>query len=385
MLNGLADFSPAQRILIFKDLFQFLLRKELTSLEQNHFLFWSNQGTEVLGSLPTSHNDFDLLFMLGLALETQRESNAMKFLACDGEALPVFASDGLGFKEVVRLHLERFYSLQLGDIVLRSTLCRAWPPSASNYDSFDDTNGIFPNHPASDKDHQDEVKLFCSLVVAFYAKHECANMHVVIKQDVDNAQGPDVYVLTFEGKNNVYLDLYQVKNRNILPSNSELVEWLCSLGLFVAFSRISRGKYTAHILDKPEDIAASVVAMKTRVRQKNRKNEKKLNENKLRAAYMLQGINLFAQQLSESLKKEVKIRNRYLVIQQSGDTVATAGTGGFLRALVENGNVRVWTRDFLEPTFSAIPSHNKESVRNCTVSIVSLPTVRMSLDMQSSK
>jgi hypothetical protein len=61
---------------------------------------------ELVKSLPHPNNEAKLLHMLGLATVSQRESNAMKLLACDGEALPVDAGDEIRFDDVVLLHFE---------------------------------------------------------------------------------------------------------------------------------------------------------------------------------------------------------------------------------------------------------------------------------------
>jgi hypothetical protein len=62
---------------------------------------------------------------------------------------------------------------------------------------------------------------------------KCVNMHVVMKQGVSNAQGPDIFVLTYDNKK-TYLDMYQVKNRRNKPDSQELCNWLYSLGVDVA-------------------------------------------------------------------------------------------------------------------------------------------------------
>jgi hypothetical protein len=73
----------------------------MMSLEHNH-LIWSNQTREVLGLLPSPTNKNELLYRLGLAMQTQRESNARKVLACDEEAFPVDAGDGILLGDALR-------------------------------------------------------------------------------------------------------------------------------------------------------------------------------------------------------------------------------------------------------------------------------------------
>jgi hypothetical protein len=102
------------------DLFHFLL----AAVAKEHPLR-SRQMVELVKSLLHPNNEAKLLHMLGLATVSQRESNTMKLLAFDSEALPVDAGDEIHFEDVVLLHFERLYLLRLKDNVMRSALCMA--------------------------------------------------------------------------------------------------------------------------------------------------------------------------------------------------------------------------------------------------------------------
>jgi hypothetical protein len=206
-------------------------------------------------------------------------------MACNEETLPVCEDGGIRFEEVVILHLVR--------------LC-GWPPLGDDdvYESFDQETGAFPEHPADDDDHQEEIEKLAASLSKEYNRYERINMYIVLKQPAYSAQGPDVFVLSFEGTN-TYLDMYQVKNTNNLPDETALHNWLCTLGLQV--SSTCNVQIEAQLLESPADV---------------------------KAAYTSQGINSLVKQLSAVLCRNVSIQKRYLVIKQSGEDVAKAENGG---------------------------------------------------------
>jgi hypothetical protein len=387
-LNGLQQFEEEDCAQLFKDLFQFLLQKELSSLGENSV--WASQIEMMRNSLPKRPRyENEVLYTLGLATLDQRESNAMRYLACDGEALPVVAGDGILFEEVVCIHLERFYSLRHDHTVLHPKLYCAWPPNASKkvYDTFNKKTCTFPDYPTDDIHYQAHIDKLCKLLNKEYTTNECATLHVVMKQCVSNAQGPDIFVLTFGKEETAHLDVYQVKNRANLPSESELTDWLCSLGVYkTTFD--SQGKSAArnHFnapdgIDQTERKLASHVKgeRKAAIASEEAKSAKQKAAHaakaRKRAAYSLQGIKSFAKHLSDSLKKKVEIRNRYLVIKQTGKVVAAST---LMQDLIKERIVHVWTREFLEPTFSTIPPMPENEART-TLRVVSRASNAVSL------
>jgi hypothetical protein len=344
-LNGLERFSSADRTKTLKNLFQFLLWKELDFLKQKHDILSKAVDCFLEPLSPLTEEKVESLFTLGLAMKTQWESNAMKFLACDGETMPVSSGDGMAFEDVVGRHLERFYSLRLEHTVLRATLRCAWPPSAPrNFYDKECVDGNFPNHPVASENHRREVETFCKKVLK-ERNDEHLKMHVIMRQRVKNAQGPDIYVLTLED-NKGYLDLYQMKNLISLPSRGDIFAWCHSLGLEVI----------------SDTLTGAVVGIESNRVEMTKKS----------AAYSSQGITWFQSELSRNLDMVVDIRNHYLVIKQSWDDEAKKSNA--IQALVEEGTVRVLTREFLEPTFSAIP---QDVFSTCTVNVVDRPSAKL--------
>ena len=139
--------------------------------------------------------------------------------------------------------------------------------------------------------------------------------------------GPDVFVLNVDfNKEKGTLDCYQIKNWSRLPTDKELVTWLQSLGKSVEVDKVTKEVTT----------------------KSNPSNE---------ALYTSKSVECMMSDLSKSLGVSISLGKCCIVIRQSAKQ---SNNCQHLNSLAKSGIAEVWTSDFLEPTFSAIPSQPEQ-------------------------
>jgi hypothetical protein len=215
----------------------------------------------------------------------------------------------------------------------------AWPPKASaafykncKNDTYKGDVVKTAHRAVKTAKHAAEIKHLCKQIVAIQKKKPASsnqNVHVVMHQRITNAQGPDVMVLHVD-KSCGYLDLFQVKNTGTVPTQKILEKWMHSLGLLVTYNK------TGCIVNSDPSDRKVPAPM-----------------------YTSKCLNAMVDSLSEALARPVYIRNRYLVIKQPIRNITESNMVHF-RPLIMGNQVRIWTSDFLEPTFSAIPTFDEE-------------------------
>ena len=312
-MNGLKRLeAPKRRVLIEKS-FRFLLEASSdVANAENKFAFDDADNLEI----STSRNDKLELMQLGVVASSPlKTSPALRYLACEGQSLELIQSDRRSFEALVAAHLRRFEHVVRGfTIVQTHDLNEAWPPKMSKTCETSDevkahSRERFAAHVYTD------VSAICEQLLK-----EKKKLAIVMQQRVPSAQSADVIVLESDWSESgvaLTVDLYQAKHYQKY-SGQKIREWVRSLGISMPPNSASSPNPSAQYSDLGIEFLMS--CLKTHL-------------------------------LNSGIRIETTIRNRVLVV--SGTRVQTTWDARVFEAAHESG-VKIWTRENLEPTFSAI-------------------------------
>lgn len=298
--------------------------------------------------------EYHNVLKLGLiTADVLKTSQALRYLACEGQAAPLDAQDGVGFEIVLQHHLVRLCMAEndarrekhddargVKDdehcseyFSSRYALAQAWPPSSTTKEGLDteeavlnEVNDRYGNERTKAR-HQPDAYEIAKLL------ENKDDYDLVLRQSVSNAQGADVMVLSRRGTEEATVDLYQAKHYSKLPSrgSKHTIDAFASLG--VLYDPKS-GSFDT----KPKTGSAG---------------------------YSFLGTQVFVNELSDALKIGVKVRKRVVVFSKEWSSfLSTTSWNDFdfeAAAFCKNtetgtggSNVWIWTREMLEPTISAL-------------------------------
>ena len=284
-------------------------------------------------------SDYVISLQLGIiTADITSTSAALRYLACEGHTAPLDATNGIGFETVLQHHLYRL-SRARHDLLPansatngpssyfcgRYSLKRAWPPSATKKDAELGTQ------ESMEKEVKNRMKSRNYGVADATAIAELVNpfdeYDLVMRQTVSNAQGADVMVLSKRiDENEASLDLYQAKHYKNIPGakSKGVVKAFASLGVAYDDSSLS---FTA----TPDTGSAG---------------------------YSYLGTLKFVKVLVSKLGYGVEIRDRVVVYSGTWKSMASKWEE-FPFDEAKKSRLRVWTRELLEPTISALEISEK--------------------------
>jgi len=223
-LNGIESLQPCERSAVLRKAFSIMLRSALWNVYKTKD---AESRRTVVGRLLEEHGvdvggeeascelpgDSDV-FLVGLATrDPAKTSNALRYYACEGCAVPLYASDGASFELIVACQLERSYAV-LGYLTGFLELRSAWPPAAEKNASLSEEN-VQKCVSRMGEDGREDVKEICRLLAEWMKTDQ--NGALILRQGVPNAQGGDVLVLVTSKTESVWrlgISSFQAKNWN---------------------------------------------------------------------------------------------------------------------------------------------------------------------------
>jgi hypothetical protein len=317
-LNGLKNISPEGRERLLLQAFQYLVvesaRSGINPVSKRTCEMWTLDA-----------NALNHILSKGLvAADALNTSNALRYLACDGQTFPFIPADGMSLEIVLKLHLCRLQKVMSFDY-MHYNLLEAWPPKSTKGDKLlADKEVIEKELLARYMGHAFEDIPSISQMIKKMAMNSTKSTAVVVMgQKNPTAQGPDVMVLSICLKDSALisatLDLYQAKNYSA-----------------------SFGVNTLKLRKSVQSLGISI---------RDDKNPAELHPNKGSAGYSYLGIQCFTRCLEKELGVPVEIRSRVLVVSMplktmkwSAKDFTTAAASGF----------ELWTKEQMEPTISAL-------------------------------
>ena len=324
-LNGLATTLRDERKRLLNKAFRYMAKSALSELIATRAL--SNldstaaksqvEELDVKEELDESNAEIasgEKIFQMGLATrDLSQTSTALKFLACNGKAAPLYQSDGVSFEFVVALHLERF-SESLGTDTGFRELQTAWPPAAHQTITRKVIDSMWGYLNENGKNDVEEI--------ANFFRETSKRRSLVLRQRDPSAQGPDV--LKFDAKysanesqlESLELSLYQCKNYKNAMGQSELNLAAKSLGV----DATARGE-----------------------------KERITNPTNGSAGYTYQAMLNLCEQVKSKLDVDVNIVKRVIAVSYNQRNRSERDD-----ALESKCEVEVWSREMFEPTISAL-------------------------------
>jgi hypothetical protein len=345
-LNGLANISQEGRDKLLLQAFQYLMVEfARKGIERNPV------SEETCKKWALGAQGLNRILSIGLvAADAVNTSNALRYLACDGQTFPLIPADGMSLEIVLQLHLCRLQKVMSYDS-MPYDLLEAWPPKSTKGSILladkgvteDELEARYSGHAFVDiaaLSRMIKSKVLPTPIIVEDAAVKAPSTRpmpdvewgkntdkpkttvVVMRQTNATAQGPDVMVLSIGHINSLIttatLDLYQAKNCSV-PfgfDTNKLRESVQSLGISIS------------------DV-----------------NGDDLHPNTGSAGYSYLGIKYFANCLTKELGVSVEIHSRVLVVSWSlGQMTWTAAD--FKKA--KEGGLTVWTKEQMEPTISAL-------------------------------
>ena len=306
--NGLKNMNDGSALdRIFQDAFVFFAREAIKGIHKEdegdkHLVGAARRS--LLEEL--SHKSIDEnIFYFGVANRGEPTSRAMKYLSLVGSSFALVDGDELVFENAVPVHLSRL-STSLGRNQLGTYKLRAGVPNSKRKLNFvklrKDVKDIRSKFP----EDADDIRVGCpwSLVLLNFK----------------NAAGPDTMELQLDvndkGEVSGCLDVYQHKLKEETHERVQLMSGAISLGR------------------SPDDLGFP--------------NESTSTD--LMDAKLVSGcLDDFVKVLEEKFGIAIAIRKRVIVIRPSASEVRDS------EEIVLQGDVTVWTREFLEPTCSLLP------------------------------
>ena len=317
-LNGLANIDEQDRGKLLLQAFKHLMAESVKSVRANPV------SVTMFIALRVDAEVLDQLLSKGLvAAEASNTSNALRYLACDGQTFPLIPADGLSLEVVLKLHLCRLKKA-MGYNSMTYDLLEAWPPKSTKGDLvLEDAHAINGELKSRYSGHSLVDITALIQLIEREEKDGPTKVAVVLGQKNATAQGPDVMVLSIDYEDSkrtkATLDLYQAKN------------------------------YSNAFKFKTKKLRASVRSLGISIDGEPGKGD--VDPNKGSAGYSNHGIIFFARCLAKKLCVSVSISDRVLVVSMplvELDWDAAA----FDKA--KNCGLTVWTKEQMEPTISAL-------------------------------
>ena len=333
--NGLKNEEEKKhQELLLCDSFLCILEESSRKAKVNQHAYDENTDPQV-----SAAKKQELMLKGIVASNTSETSPALQCLACNGLTEELIPADGISFKGILAAHLRRL--LYCGKVLPVETydLQEAWPAKSS--EKLEDEKKVMDMLKRRFKAHAfvDVAKLYQRISKRLQSVDSFA---IVMKQRVPSAQSADVIVLEasiVEKKQLVIvLDLFQAKQVENVPGvkTPQFAKW-----------------------------ASSIVVRIPPLPGKN-------DENGYSYLYSNLGLTYLCKCLRSSLEKNedyssvsVKIRNRYIVVSKSYKETPWTDGGSYNYA--KDCGVRLWTREHLEPTTSAVQFNLKAEEENNSV------------------
>lgn len=330
-LNSLGTLWQKKRF-VFEQLLgkQFLLlqQDEIASCHAAKFPAQKERIASLRG-LVNESDYFEALRFGIIAADIKSTSPALRYLACKGATAPLCSQDGIAFKIVLQHHLARIAKVDHDltchrkdpYICVPYSLGQAWPPASTKADSHlqsqEDVETELSNRYGSG-DRKDDISNIACLIEG----HK--EYDLVLTHSVTNVQGADVMVLRKTAEQRpVYLDLFQAKHYDTVPSASGKTMKVAFASLGVAYDKDSK---TFNV-----------------------------TPNTGSAGYSYLGIKLFVDRLSEVFQEQIHIGHRIIVFSQKSDQmIKKPSWNDFPWQPASENNVWIWTREMLEPTISVL-------------------------------
>ena len=309
-LNRLKDLSQDQRQNIISRSFLFLLKSSCDAVQNKHAYPIGTFDSLSVQSM------VDLTLMGVVASNPLDTSPALRFLACNGHTDELIPADWISFDGLVAVHLRRFMYASKDCSLVVHTLREAWPGKAiaRPRDSIDVSKELTRNF----KDYSfDDVRNLTKIIL----ENGPGKLAIIMKQRVPSAQSADIIILEAtveQRKVELCFDLFKAKHCATIPGvkTDTFRDWVKSIGV---------------------DMGGS---------EKDHRHE-----------YSLLGIEYLGNCLKESLcakfaSVDVAIRGRFLVVSKGFKE--TPWKEDDVTHMKQDYKLTLWTREHLEPTFSAI-------------------------------
>jgi hypothetical protein len=325
-LNGLERLQKK-----FIGSFEKLLMKQFLLIQQDEIgIRDRNPASKYIRSCKElSKSDYMEALKYGIVTaDIKKTSPALRYLACNGQTAPLHSKDGIAFEVILQHHLDRFSNAiyVLGSkgetsnyLCARYNLVQAVPPAATKGDNALSTENLVMEELDKRYGAENQESLDSSEIAGRTAGYD--EFDLIMRQCINNAQGPDVMVLSKRKDDHLFLDLYQAKHYSTLPS---------------AYSQQIRSAFAS--LGVSYDGKTSF------------DTEPKIGS----AAYTKSGAKKLLTDLEEAFGEKVEIRNRVVVFSSPKGALQTDSWQKFPWEIASEKKVWIWSREMLEPTISAL-------------------------------
>jgi hypothetical protein len=334
-LNGLKDEEERKRQKLLRNSFCYILQDSSRKAKVNQHAYDENAYPKV-----SALEKQELMLKGIVASDPSETSPALRYLACNGLTEELVPADGISFEGILAAHLRRFLYCGKELPVETYDLQEAWPPKS--LEKLEDKNKVKRMFKRRFEAHDFiDVPKLCQRISK--RLQSVKSLAIVMKQRVPSAQSADVIVLeaSINEKKQlvIVLDLFQAKHFDNVPGvkSPQFAKWASSIGV--------------RIPPMPE----------------------KKDQNDYSYLYSELGITYLCNCLCSSLEKtegnyssvSVNIRDRYIVVSKSYKETPWTDEESYNYA--KRYGVRLWTREHLEPTISAVQLNLKAEEENVSI------------------